>query len=199
MSTTYAQKSSTVQKAADTKAASILDSSAQSESLQRKADMANCIVQRKKNGDQMARKARRVFHAKQNIKVVYGCTFASENHVFLGEEDNSGRLTGFHAYDDGKLPDGVKLAPGYTSKNVVHDIEWYKTDESQKKRSTMFPLDMPKNHVKTLIALKWPSQFGLEEGDLRFPEETREYIKHGRTFDVRKSGDADPTFYPERE
>ena len=41
MNSTYAQKSSTVQKAADTKAASVLDSSAQSESLQRKADMAN--------------------------------------------------------------------------------------------------------------------------------------------------------------
>ena len=42
----YAQKSSTVQKAADTKAASVLDSSAQNESLQRKADMANNAAQR---------------------------------------------------------------------------------------------------------------------------------------------------------
>ncbi|OWV24609.1 hypothetical protein B7982_02555 [Fibrobacter sp. UWB2] len=49
MNSTYAQKSSTVQKAADTKAASVLDSSAQGESLQRKADMANAaqrVVQR---------------------------------------------------------------------------------------------------------------------------------------------------------
>jgi hypothetical protein len=46
MNSTYAQKSSTVQKAADTKAASVLDSSAQSESLQRKADMANNATQR---------------------------------------------------------------------------------------------------------------------------------------------------------
>ena len=46
MNSTYAQKSSTVQKAADAKAASVLDSSAQSESLQRKADMANNAIQR---------------------------------------------------------------------------------------------------------------------------------------------------------
>ena len=45
MNSTYAQKSSTVQKAADSKAASVLDSSAQNESLQRKADMANGAVQ----------------------------------------------------------------------------------------------------------------------------------------------------------
>ncbi|MBP5439436.1 MAG: DUF4157 domain-containing protein [Fibrobacter sp.] len=46
MNTTYAQKSSTVQKTADSKAASVLDSSAQNESLQRKADMANNAAQR---------------------------------------------------------------------------------------------------------------------------------------------------------
>ena len=45
MNTTYAQKSSIVQKVADSKAASILDSSAQGESLQRKADMVNGTVQ----------------------------------------------------------------------------------------------------------------------------------------------------------
>ena len=46
MSTTYAQKSSTVQKVAGSKAASLFDSSSQSESLQRKADMANNAAQR---------------------------------------------------------------------------------------------------------------------------------------------------------
>ena len=52
MNSTYAQKSSTVQKAADTKAASVLDSSAQNESLQRKADMANGAVQCKHTGSE---------------------------------------------------------------------------------------------------------------------------------------------------
>ena len=46
MNTTYVQKSSTVQKIADSKAASFFDSSSQSESLQRKADMANNAAQR---------------------------------------------------------------------------------------------------------------------------------------------------------
>ena len=46
MNSTYAQKSSTVQKATDSNAASVLDSSAQNESLQRKADMANSATQR---------------------------------------------------------------------------------------------------------------------------------------------------------
>ena len=46
MNSTYAQKSSTVQKVADAKAASVLDSSSQGESLQRKADMANNAIQR---------------------------------------------------------------------------------------------------------------------------------------------------------
>ena len=45
MNTTYAQKSSTVQKAADSNAASILDSSSQSESLRRHADVANNAAQ----------------------------------------------------------------------------------------------------------------------------------------------------------
>ena len=46
MNTTYVQKSSTVQKIADSKAASLFDSSSQSESLQRKVDMANNAAQR---------------------------------------------------------------------------------------------------------------------------------------------------------
>ena len=46
MNSTYAQKSSTLQKAADSTAASVLDSSSQSKSLQRKADMANNASQR---------------------------------------------------------------------------------------------------------------------------------------------------------
>ncbi|SMP55572.1 protein of unknown function [Fibrobacter sp. UWB10] len=49
MSTTYAQKSSTVQKVAGSKAASLFDSSSQSESLQRKANMANNAVQREES------------------------------------------------------------------------------------------------------------------------------------------------------
>ena len=46
MKSTYAQKSSTLQKAAAPNASSVFDSSPQSESLQRKADMANIAAQR---------------------------------------------------------------------------------------------------------------------------------------------------------
>nr|WP_217651025.1 DUF4157 domain-containing protein [Fibrobacter sp. UWH4] len=46
MNTTYVQKNSTVQKIADSKVASLFDSSSQNESLQRKADMVNSAVQR---------------------------------------------------------------------------------------------------------------------------------------------------------
>ena len=46
MKSTYAQTSSTVQKAAAPNAASVLDSSSQSESLQRKAEMTNAAAQR---------------------------------------------------------------------------------------------------------------------------------------------------------
>ncbi len=46
MPITYAQKSSTDQKNADSNAAFVVDSSSQSASLQRKADMANCANQR---------------------------------------------------------------------------------------------------------------------------------------------------------
>ncbi len=46
MSTTYAQRQTTAQKKDASSAASVLDSSSQSESLQRKADMANNAVQR---------------------------------------------------------------------------------------------------------------------------------------------------------
>lgn len=46
MSTTYAQKQTTAQKKDAPSTASVLDSSSQSESLQRKADMANNAVQR---------------------------------------------------------------------------------------------------------------------------------------------------------
>lgn len=198
MSTTYAQRQISSQKKDASSASSVLDSSSQSESLQRKANLVDGVVQRRKNDDERASKARRVDHAKKNIQIVSGLTFASEDHIFQGEEDSSGQLTGLHAYIDKQLPNGVNLYEG-TPKNVVHDIVWYKTDVEKRKRSTMFPSDMPKNHVKTLIALKWPREFGLEEGALKFPEDTREYIKHGRSFDVRKAGDVNPTFYPERE
>lgn len=46
MSTTYAPRQTKTQKVADSKAASLFDSSSQSESLQRKANMANNAVQR---------------------------------------------------------------------------------------------------------------------------------------------------------
>ncbi|SHL83259.1 protein of unknown function [Fibrobacter sp. UWH4] len=46
MSSAYVQKAYPVQKAADSKSTSVIDSSAQSESLQRKADMANNATQR---------------------------------------------------------------------------------------------------------------------------------------------------------
>ena len=46
MNSTYVQKASLLQKSSASKMASVLDSSAQSESLQRKADMANNAVQR---------------------------------------------------------------------------------------------------------------------------------------------------------
>ena len=46
MKSTYVQKSSTVQKTSSSKAATVLDSSAQGISLQRKADMANNAMQR---------------------------------------------------------------------------------------------------------------------------------------------------------
>ena len=46
MNTTYVQKNSTVQKIADFKAASIIDTSSQSESLQHKVDIANNAAQR---------------------------------------------------------------------------------------------------------------------------------------------------------
>ena len=46
MITTYVQKKTTIQKIADSKAASVLDASLQSESLQRKADIANNAAQR---------------------------------------------------------------------------------------------------------------------------------------------------------
>ena len=46
MNITYAKKASAVQKADNSKAASVLDSSSQSESLQRKADMTNNAAQR---------------------------------------------------------------------------------------------------------------------------------------------------------
>ena len=46
MITTYVQKNSTVQKVADSKAASLFDSSSQRESLQHKADMVNNAAQR---------------------------------------------------------------------------------------------------------------------------------------------------------
>ena len=46
MSTTYAHRQTTAQKVADSKAASLFDSSSQSESLQRKADLINNAAQR---------------------------------------------------------------------------------------------------------------------------------------------------------
>ena len=45
MSTTYAQKQAPAQKMGAPSAASVMDSSSQSKSLQRKADMANGVVQ----------------------------------------------------------------------------------------------------------------------------------------------------------
>ncbi|MCL4100895.1 hypothetical protein [Fibrobacter sp. HC4] len=50
MQTTYAQKNETAQRAADNTAAAVLDNSPQSESLQRKADLTNGVVQREFDG-----------------------------------------------------------------------------------------------------------------------------------------------------
>ncbi|TSJ44928.1 EndoU domain-containing protein [Fluviicola chungangensis] len=123
-----------------------------------------------------------------------------EGHPTVGDFDVHSP-TGLHAYTDGRFPTkNYKVKRGRVetnettnvvstvsgNPNKIHTIDWKwdkSGDDIDLKSSTMFPQNMPKQHVIALVA-----------GGLT--SKTDEYIKHGMTFGIEKKGG---TAYPVTE
>lgn len=102
--------------------------------------------------------------------------------------------TGLHAYTNGALPTGIVQVGIQGSATTVHQLSWRWNDSTQTKGSTMFPNWMPPEHVRTLIALKYPDTCAnaVEPSHL-FPTDARTYIQHGHEVKLTQKGD---TVYP---
>lgn len=157
-----------------------------------------------KTDEERAAKHQRIALAKTEIA---GKSIDSnlEKHLFEGHptvgDFNVNSPTGLHAYTDGSFPPkNYKVKKGRVetnettnvvsessgNPNKIHTINWKwdkSGDDVDLKSSTMFPQNMPKQHVIALVA-----------GGLT--SKTDEYIKHGMTFGIEKKGG---TAYPVTE
>ena len=168
------------------------------ETVQRESDAA--LVQRAKTEEQRSEKHRRVARAKQTIQLLGNNLKPNlDGHLFNARPANGGEPdpdapTGLHAYTNQALPDGIHQVGIRGSENSVHQLTWRWEDSTQTKVSTMFPRWMPPQHVRTLIALRYPDTRANNIGqNAIYPDYTRTYILHGLEIQLAKSGD---TVYP---
>ncbi|GAA6614515.1 hypothetical protein [Scytonema sp. NUACC26] len=145
-------------------------------------------------------KQQRVARAKQTIKLLGNNITPSLNkHIFdalptSGGQANPEEPSGLHAYNNQELPRGIEIEATEGSNNKVHTLTWRWKTGRKLKESTMFPKWMPKEHVNTLIALKFPETRQTEvQQDRLYPEAARTYIQRGLKIKLARAGD---TVYP---
>jgi hypothetical protein len=174
-------------------------------------------VQRAKTEEARGKHQRRIDMAETAANQLAGRVNAGlKAHIFhgapIGGSANPEAPQGLHAYldDKGTLPSGiveVDKAASVGRKDKVHVITWrYKESRDAKavKKSTMFPVWMPPNHVLALIALERPENMqGLavnETKNVRTKEtdpvtisEIKTHILRGVKINIERSGN---TVYP---
>lgn len=161
-------------------------------------------IQRKKDEAERGKKHRRMAHARKTIGLL-GNNLKSnlDKHIFEALPADGSALdesdpVGLHAYNNGKLPKNIVRDNIEGTENQVHSITWHWKDKKDKtKWSTMFPIWMPVQHVRTLIALDFPAMRANAVDDTELSkEDTKAYIQRGHKFGIAKSGD---TVYPVKE
>ena len=174
-------------------------------------------VQRAKTDEERGKHQRRLDMAETAAhQLAGGVNAALKAHIFhgvpVGSAVNHEAPQGLHAYLDknGTLPAGiVEVDTGESAgrKDKVHVITWrYKNAKDPKavKKSTMFPVWMPPDHVLALIALERPeSMQGIavnqstnvrtKETDPVTVSEIRTHILRGVKINIERSGN---TVYP---
>jgi hypothetical protein len=164
----------------------------------RAATPGDALLQRKTT-EERATKHRRKARAQATIALLGdNLKDGLDRHVFkampvtkaLDKDDP----TGLHAYTDGELPDGV-AGDVLGNENTVHSLRWHWTGhETHVKDSTMFPKWMPAEHVRTLIALQYPTERkAAVAAELLSPTDTKTYITRGTRVVLSKAGE---TIYP---
>lgn len=184
---------------------------------QRNHERTRVPVQRAKTDEERGKHQRRIDMAETAAhQLAGGVNAALKAHIFhgvpVGSAVNHEAPQGLHAYLDtkGTLPAGiVEVDKGESAgrKEKVHVITWrYKNAKDPKavKKSTMFPVWMPPEHVLALIALERPeSMQGLavnqstnvrtKETDPVTISEIRTHILRGVKINIERSGN---TVYP---
>lgn len=153
-------------------------------------------IQLAKNEQQRGEKQRRKVTAQATIAAL-GNSLKPKlaAHIYEGtpidkavDEDDP---QGLHAYP---LPGNIEGEVTKGSPGRVHELTWNYTGNENTKQSTMFPDWMPKAHVNTLIALKFPAVSTANVESVKAgAAKTRQYIQHGQDIAIEKSGD---TVYP---
>jgi hypothetical protein len=166
---------------------------------------ASMVVQRAKGVEERGVKHQRIAKAKEAIPTLSG-KLKDElvDHVFdakpFGKNVKLEDPQGLHAYKSGgNLPGDIEEVSTKGSKGQVHLLTWKYKKGNKSKSSTMFPDWMPPDHVKTLIALKFPQDGKVVKDKIDLvklgisPEGVKTYISHGQDINIDKSGD---TVYP---
>ena len=167
------------------------------------------VVQRaqteKERGDKFQRKA---LGTATITKLGNNLKGTLDEHIFKAVPADGGAVnhnapTGLHAYTNGALPSKIAKDRARGSPADVHELRWYwdvppgrQPAANQMKESTMFPIWMPAEHVRTLIQLEHKSTRASAVEDPLNRDETEEYILQGHTVPIKKAGD---TVYPVKE
>lgn len=164
-------------------------------------------LQLKKTEEERGEKHKRVAKSKEAIGLLKGSLKANlVAHVFKAKKANGGEPdhddpSGLHAYTGGSLPAGISGEVIAGSAGQVHRLRWNWNDSETTKESTMFPVWMPADHAKSLIALRYlnneevvvsPPDPSLGDRGIS-TEDVKTYIQHGQDINIGKSGD---TVYP---
>lgn len=156
------------------------------------------LLQRAKSGEQRSTKHRRIHKALRTIALLGKNIKAGlDRHVFdalpVTKALDRADPTGLHAYRGGRLPAGV-TGTVTGNPNKVHTLTWNWAGQAQTKQSTMFPVWMPEDHVRTLIALDYVGEraTAVPATDID-SSAARTYITRGARISLSKAGD---TVYP---
>jgi hypothetical protein len=166
------------------------------------------IIQRKKTVEERAAKHRGRYAASTAIEELSGKLKSKlVKHIFDAwksdgtEPAENAAPTGLHAYKAGNLPEKVTQVGVTGSTGQVHVLTWRWGTNATPKQSTMFPIWMSEDKVKTLIALKYSQDSDVMATTVDLAAKgitastVKKSIQQGQDIRIGKSGD---TVYPTR-
>jgi hypothetical protein len=164
-------------------------------------------VQMKKTEQERATKHKRMEIAKKAINLLKNnVKDILIDHIFDAKPSDGSPVdkddpVGLHAYTttSGALPEGISQVTVVGNTGRVHGLEWKYNEKEATKRSSMFPKWMPKDHICTLIAIKYNNNESIVKNTIDFleagitPEQVKTHILQGQEIEIGKKGN---TIYP---